>query len=304
MRRESPGRHSETGVAKRPGEELDERRGNFAWRRSLERGPPAACGIRQQGELRDHQDFAADGREVEVHPAALVLEEPQADYLAGGTLDYRGVVAASHADQREESAADLRHLFPIDFDCRPYDALQDDAQEIRPISPERESARVRDAYDTVPATPRRSKSMVNKVILVGNLGRDPEMRALPSGQQVATFSVATSRRYKDRDGNRKDETEWHNIVVYGKQAEIAGQYLKKGKMVFIEGRIQTASWDDKERPGKKVYKTEIICENFQMLGSKSDGAGGGGGGRDFGGSAPSGGGHEGAGDFQDDDIPF
>jgi len=146
--------------------------------------------------------------------------------------------------------------------------------------------------------------MVNKVILVGNLGRDPEMRALPSGQQVATFSVATSRRYKDRDGNRKDETEWHNIVVYGKQAEIAGQYLKKGKMVFIEGRIQTASWDDKERPGKKVYKTEIICENFQMLGSKSDGAGGGGGGRDFGGGAPSGGGHEGAGDFQDDDIPF
>lgn len=144
--------------------------------------------------------------------------------------------------------------------------------------------------------------MVNKVILVGNLGRDPEMRALPSGQQVANFSLATSRRYKDRDGNRKDETEWHNIVVYGKQAEIAGQYLTKGKMVFVEGRIQTRSWDDKES-GKKQYKTEIICDNFQMLGSKGDG--GGGGQRDSGASAPSGGGHDGgAGDFQDDDIPF
>ena len=144
--------------------------------------------------------------------------------------------------------------------------------------------------------------MVNKVILVGNLGRDPEMRALPSGQQVANFSLATSRRYKDRDGNRKDETEWHNIVVYGKQAEIAGQYLTKGKMVFVEGRIQTRSWDDKES-GKKQYKTEIICDNFQMLGSKGDG--GGGGGRDAGASAPSGGGgHDAGGDFQDDDIPF
>ncbi len=141
--------------------------------------------------------------------------------------------------------------------------------------------------------------MVNKVMLVGNLGRDPEMRALPSGQQVANFSLATSRRYKDRDGNRKDETEWHNIVVYGKQAEIAGQYLKKGKMIFLEGRIQTASWEDKERPGKKVYKTEIICENFQMLGSKGDSGGAGGGG-----SVPAGGGHEGAAEFPDDDIPF
>lgn len=143
--------------------------------------------------------------------------------------------------------------------------------------------------------------MVNKVILVGNLGRDPEMRALPSGQQVANFSLATSRRYKDRDGNRKDETEWHNIVVYGKQAEIAGQYLTKGKMIFVEGRIQTRSWDDKES-GKKQYKTEIICDNFQMLGSKGDS--GGGGPRDSGGGAPAGGGHDAGGDFQDDDIPF
>jgi single-strand DNA-binding protein len=143
--------------------------------------------------------------------------------------------------------------------------------------------------------------MVNKVILVGNLGRDPEMRSLPSGQPVANFSVATSRRYKDRDGNRKDETEWHNVVCFGKQAEIAGQYLTKGKMIFVEGRIQTRSWEDKE--GKKQYRTEVICENFQMLGSKGDG-----GSRAAGGVAPSGdagaGGGDHAPDFGDDDIPF
>ncbi len=141
--------------------------------------------------------------------------------------------------------------------------------------------------------------MVNKVILVGNLGRDPESRSLPSGQAVVNFSLATSRRYKDRDGNRKDETEWHNIVCFGKSAEIAAQYLTKGKMIYVEGRIQTRSWDDKE--GKKQYRTEIICENFQMLGSRGDG-----GGSRSGGSAPSaeyGGGDSGGG-FNDEDIPF
>jgi single-strand DNA-binding protein len=148
--------------------------------------------------------------------------------------------------------------------------------------------------------------MVNKVILVGNLGRDPEVRSLPSGQPVANFSVATSRRYKDRDGNRQEQTEWHNIVCYGKSAEIAGQYLTKGKQVFIEGRIQTRSWDDKNT-GEKKYKTEIICENFQMLG----GRGGDGGGRGGGGggatqeyeSEPAYGGAQGGGG-EDDDIPF
>ncbi len=108
--------------------------------------------------------------------------------------------------------------------------------------------------------------MVNKVILVGNLGRDPEVRSLPSGQPVASFSVATSRRWKDRDGNRQEQTEWHNVVCFGKQAEIAGQYLTKGKQIFVEGRIQTRSWDDKTT-GEKKYRTEIICDNFQMLGS-------------------------------------
>jgi single-strand DNA-binding protein len=144
--------------------------------------------------------------------------------------------------------------------------------------------------------------MVNKVILVGNLGRDPESRSLPSGQPVVNFSLATSRRYKDRDGNRKDETEWHNIVVFGKQAEIAAQYLTKGKQIYLEGRIQTRSWEDKEDKTRKHYRTEIICDNFQMLGSKGDG----GGGRSYAGGpeasgAPASGGEA---DFGDDDIPF
>lgn len=142
--------------------------------------------------------------------------------------------------------------------------------------------------------------MVNKVILVGNLGRDPESRSLPSGQAVVNFSLATSRRYKDRDGNRKDETEWHNIVCFGKSAEIAAQYLTKGKMIFVEGRIQTRSWDDKD--GKKQYRTEIICENFQMLGSKGDGGGRSGGGMPSAEPGPGGGDH--GPDFGDDDIPF
>ncbi len=155
--------------------------------------------------------------------------------------------------------------------------------------------------------------MVNKVFLVGNLGRDPEVRSTPSGQPVASFSVATSRRWKDRDGNRQEQTEWHNVVVWGKQAEIAGQYLTKGKQVFIEGRLQTRSWDDKNS-GEKRYKTEVICDNFQMLGGRQGGGGGGdfdsgegpqhgggGGGRgqsqDYGGGPSS---HE----PEDDDIPF
>ena len=79
--------------------------------------------------------------------------------------------------------------------------------------------------------------MVNKVILVGNLGRDPERRSTPSGQQVATFSVATSRRWRDRDGNRQEQTEWHNVVCWGRQAEVAGEYLKKGRQIYVEGRL-------------------------------------------------------------------
>ena len=111
--------------------------------------------------------------------------------------------------------------------------------------------------------------MINKVILVGNLGRDPELRATPSGQQVASFSLATNRKWKDRDGNRQEQTEWHNIVCWGRQAEIAGQYLSKGRQIFVEGRLQTNSWEDKQS-GEKKYRTEVVCDNFQMLGQRGD----------------------------------
>jgi single-strand DNA-binding protein len=114
--------------------------------------------------------------------------------------------------------------------------------------------------------------MVNKVILIGNLGRDPEVRSTPSGQPNAKFTLATSRRWRDKNGQKQEQTEWHQIVVWGKQAEIAGQYLTKGKQIYLEGRIQTSSWDDKQT-GEKKYRTEIICENFQMLGSRGSGGG-------------------------------
>jgi single-strand DNA-binding protein len=146
--------------------------------------------------------------------------------------------------------------------------------------------------------------MVNKVILVGNLGRDPEVRSLPNGQAVANFTLATSRRFKGQDGSRQEKTEWHNITVYGKSAEIAGQYLTKGKQIFLEGRIETRSWDDKTS-GEKKYKTEIICDNFQMLGAKSGGAGGGEQRppQSTGGAGPDAG-HDYGADPSDDDIPF
>lgn len=151
--------------------------------------------------------------------------------------------------------------------------------------------------------------MVNKVILIGNLGRDPEVRSTPSGQAVASFTLATNRRWRDKNGQKQEETEWHNIVVWGKQAEIAGQYLTKGKQIYLEGRLQTRSWEDRNS-GEKKYRTEIVCDNFQMLSGRGDmeGGRGGGGGRDFGGGAPGGGGPSyddpGYGPEDDDDIPF
>lgn len=110
---------------------------------------------------------------------------------------------------------------------------------------------------------------LNKVFLYGNLTRDPEIRALPSGQNVANFSIATNRVYKDRDGAKKEQTEYHNIVAFGRQADLIGQYMKKGRPLYVEGRIQTRSW---ESEGKKNYRTEVVVENFQF------GSGGGGGG--------------------------
>ncbi len=146
--------------------------------------------------------------------------------------------------------------------------------------------------------------MVNKVILVGNLGRDPEVRSTQSGQPVATFSLATTRKWTDKSGQRQEQTEWHNVVCWARQAEIAGQYLRKGRQLYVEGRLQTRSWEDRQS-GEKKYRTEVICENFQMLGSRGDSDGGG-----YGGGSPSGGGGQGSvsgGDFSspgDDDIPF
>ncbi len=142
--------------------------------------------------------------------------------------------------------------------------------------------------------------MVNKVILVGNLGRDPEVRSTPSGQSVANFTLATSRKWTDRDGQRQEKTEWHRIVCWGRQAEIAGQYLVKGKQIYVEGRLETRSWEDKNT-GEKRYTTEIICDNVQMLGRRDDAPAnmGGGGGYQPGPPAPSA-----AADGVDDDIPF
>jgi single-strand DNA-binding protein len=104
---------------------------------------------------------------------------------------------------------------------------------------------------------------LNKVMLYGNLTRDPELKALPSGSNVATFGVATNRTYKDKNGAKQEATEFHNIVAFGRTAEVIGQYFKKGRPIFVEGRLQTRSWDDKET-GKKNYRTEIVLENFQF----------------------------------------
>ncbi len=103
---------------------------------------------------------------------------------------------------------------------------------------------------------------INKAILYGNLTRDPELKALPSGIQVANISVATNRTWKDKDGRKQENVEYHNVVVFNKQAELVGQYLRKGSPIYLEGRIQTRSWDDKD--GVKKYRTEIIVENFQF----------------------------------------
>ena len=107
---------------------------------------------------------------------------------------------------------------------------------------------------------------VNKVILVGNLGKDPEVRYMPNSEAVANFSIATTENWKDKSGVKQEKTEWHNIVMYRKLAEIAGEYLKKGAPVYIEGKLQTRKW---EKDGVTRYSTEIIGDNMQMLGSKA-----------------------------------
>ncbi len=155
---------------------------------------------------------------------------------------------------------------------------------------------------------------INKVILVGNLGRDPETRYMPSGGAVTNVSVATSKQWRDRDsGENKERTEWHRVVFFNRLAEIAGEYLKKGSQIYLEGELRTREW---ERDGQKHYTTEIVANEMQMMGGRGD-MGGGGGGGGFGGGAPgpaaSGGSSTGGGmddfgpppaDDFDDDIPF
>ena len=110
---------------------------------------------------------------------------------------------------------------------------------------------------------------INKAILIGRLGRDPEVRYTPDGTAVANFSIATSEGWKDKDsGEKRERTEWHRIVAFGRLGEICGEYLSKGKQVYIEGRIQTREWEDKE--GVKRYTTEIVASQMQMLGSRED----------------------------------
>jgi single-strand DNA-binding protein len=113
---------------------------------------------------------------------------------------------------------------------------------------------------------------LNKVMLIGNLGKDPELRYTTSGVAVATFSLATNEQWKDQDGNAQERTEWHNIVAWKKLAEICGEWLKKGKKIYVEGRIQTRSYDDKNT-GAKKYITEIVAENIIMLDGKGSSEG-------------------------------
>ena len=110
----------------------------------------------------------------------------------------------------------------------------------------------------------------NKIIIIGHLGRDPESRYMPSGEQITSISVATTESWKDKSGNKQEQTEWHRIAFFGKLAEIAGQYLKKGSQVYVEGRIRTRKYTD--RDGIERYATEIIGDRMQMLGSKQDGS--------------------------------
>lgn len=111
-------------------------------------------------------------------------------------------------------------------------------------------------------------SGVNKVIIVGRLGNNPELRTISTGNQVANFNLATSENWNDKEGQKQERTEWHRIVVWGKLADLASKYLSKGRQVYIEGRLQTRSWEDDK--GQKRYTTEIICNNMQFLGSKNE----------------------------------
>ena len=151
---------------------------------------------------------------------------------------------------------------------------------------------------------------VNKVILIGNLGKDPEVKYTPSGTPVAKLTLATNERFKDKGGEWQERTEWHNIVLWQRLAEIAGEYLKKGSKVYIEGRLQTRSWDDKNT-NQKRYMTEVVANDLVLLGGRGEGAADDGGGRARGASAsqfdqrtPEPEHAAAAGPITDEDIPF
>jgi len=109
---------------------------------------------------------------------------------------------------------------------------------------------------------------LNRVMLIGNLGQDPDLKYTPTGKAVANFTIATTARWKDKDGQNQERTEWHRIVLWGRQAEIAKDYLRKGRQIFLEGRLQTRNYDDKD--GNKRWITEIVCDHFLMLGKREE----------------------------------
>jgi len=140
--------------------------------------------------------------------------------------------------------------------------------------------------------------MINKVILVGRLGKDPEIKSTPGGQTVAKFTMATDEKFTDKSGEKQERTEWHNIVAWARLAEICGQYLRKGSLVYIEGSIRTDSWEDKES-GQKRYRTEIVAREMKMLDRKRDSDEGGGYGSRRPAAATAGGPSE-----DEDEVPF
>ncbi|MXS86328.1 single-stranded DNA-binding protein [Nitrosomonas sp. HPC101] len=152
---------------------------------------------------------------------------------------------------------------------------------------------------------------LNKVMLIGNLGRDPEIRYMPSGDAMANLNIATTDTWKDKGGEKQERTEWHRVVMFGKLAEITGEYLKKGSQIYIEGRLQTRKWTDKSNVER--YTTEIVADRMQMLGGRSGGSGGGNygpsadQGSEYASNAPAAAGTTGSGtgfDGMEDDIPF
>ena len=145
------------------------------------------------------------------------------------------------------------------------------------------------------------KGSVNKVVLVGHLGGDPETRFLPSGAAVANFNLATNESWKDANGEFQDKTEWHRCVMFGKSAELAGDLLKKGQLAYIEGKLQTRNWEDKD--GVKRYTTEVVCDMFTMLGRKMDSSEVPGGPKASDNQDPPAGDSQDS-SFEDDDLPF